>query len=74
MKGLRGVVWIAGIIALLWAGYYFFIVMPARKDCLDRAQRAYEQAGTNYQEGLINSSTYQQASDLLQTEIAGCYH
>ena len=61
-----------GIILIVIAGYYVFVIIPQRKDCNARALQSYSQATTNYSEGLISSSAYKEASDIMQVQLADC--
>ena len=64
---------IGGIVVVVLLGYMIF-VLPGKKDCAAQARAAYQQATTNYQEGLISSSTYEEAGKILQTQLMACVH
>jgi hypothetical protein len=70
---MKKILSVLGILVLIFIGYWLFIVVPARKDCVAKAQEEYNRSTTNAREELINQNQYKNEQNTLQARINNCY-
>ena len=70
---MKMIIQIVGIIALLFAAYWMFVVIPARKDCVKNAEQLFSQSSTNYIQGLIQNDIYEYEKSVLDVRLKACF-
>ena len=71
-KGVQAVIWIAGVAAIGYAAYWFLVLTPQRKHCMEIAAQTYSEQTTNYLDGLITADQYKQAGATMEAANEMC--